>query len=332
MISGKTYQNLFDMKNLNYDYYDTLTDDGYKNINIPELSTGYKVCKSAVNNLIKANTVYTIIIDVRKNTFNKNFGINSDYNNEGYFSKNIAIQQNFIGRMIVTATSKETLPSNSQKVFRTQITPDSLGELEFKLMLLEGDYTNTDLPTSIDGIESVGEKEDNLVTIRNYNYKCDTDNIVLPNGVKNSIETIDGKKVHIQRVAKILLDGSNANNFKQVNNMQVFRWEYFFEIKDFISGLCDKFPIKNVESLINENKGIRLSGTSFRGIDIKFPDNAGFNINTFKTWLSENPITVWYELATPLYTYLESGLYDDITIPTSNIKNEIYLEKWEMVS
>ena len=179
-------------------------------------------------------------------------------------------------------------------------------------------------------LEDSLERFSHLVTIKNYNYKRETDNIVLPDGTKNSIETIDGKKVHIQRVGKIVLDKSNASNFKQVNNMQVFRWEYFFEIKDFISGLCDKFPIKNVESLINENKGIRLSGTSFRGIDIKFPDNAGFNINTFKTWLSENPITVWYELATPLYTYLESGLYDEITIPTSGIKNEIYSEngKW----
>lgn len=170
-INGKVYQNLYDMKNLTYDYYDTFTEDGYKNINIPELSTGYKVCKSAVNNLIKANTVYTIIIDVRKNTYNKNFGINSDYGNEGYFSKNIAIQQKFTGRMVVTATSKETLPSKGQKVFRTQITPDSLGEIEFKLMLLEGDLSQeTITENSIEYLEE-GASELRNLTIRGKTYQ-----------------------------------------------------------------------------------------------------------------------------------------------------------------
>lgn len=168
------------------------------------------------------------------------------------------------------------------------------------------------------------------VTIRNYNYQCETDGVTLSNGVKNSIDTIDGKKVHAQRVGKIVLDATNANNFKQVNTMQVFRWDYFFNTTSFVSGICDKFPIKNVVTLADENKGIRLSGNNFKCLDIKFPDDTGFNINTFRTWLSENPVTVWYELATPIYTYLESGIYDDITIPTSGIKNEIYSEngKW----
>ena len=49
-----------------------------------------------------------------------------------------------------------------------------------------------------------------------------------------------------------------------------------------------------------------------------------------KQYFNENPLWVFYELATPIYTHLESGLYDEITIPTSDIKNEIYSEngKW----
>lgn len=339
VISGKTYQNLFDMKNLNYDYYDTLTDDGYKNINIPELSTGYKVCKSAVNNLIKANTVYTIIIDVRKNTFNKNFGINSDYNNEGYFSKNIAIQQNFIGRMIVTATSKKTLPSNSQKVFRTQITPDSLGELEFKLMLLEGDYTNIDLPNSINGIESVGEREFvnapteyYPVTIRNYNYKCGTDNIVLPNGVKNSIDTIDGKKVHTRRVGAVLLKGTQNMTLSNVNQTLTTRVRIRMDNAKVSKNnlLCNWFIRTGVHGdyeyiiIQDSSEGICLF-ISVLNTKLSAPTADGV-----KQYFNENPLWVFYELATPIYTYLESGLYDEITIPTSDIKNEIYSEngKW----
>ena len=40
-------------------------------------------------------------------------------------------------------------------------------------------------------------------------------------------------------------------------------------------------------------------------MDIKFPNDTGFNIYTFRTWLSENPITVYYELATPIIHDLE---------------------------
>lgn len=129
-------------------------------------------------------------------------------------------------------------------------------------------------------------------------YKLNEPLRSLPNGV---YDTIEEDKL-VQRVGKVVLDESNASNFKQVNTMQVFRWEYFFDTKEFVSGICDNFPIKNVETLANENRGIRLSGISFKSIDIKLPDDTGFDIDTFKNWLSENPVTVYYELATPIET------------------------------
>ena len=414
-IEGKTYQNLYDMKNLNYNYCDTFTQDGYKNINIPELSTGYRVCKSVVNNLIKPNTVYTIIIDVRKNTFNKNFGINSDYNNEGYFSKNIAIQQNFIGRMIVTATSKETLPSNNQKVFRTQITPDSLGELEFKLMLLEGDYANIDIPDSINGIESVAERESknllenvkwhdgminndngqhldsdvamysdlididintlyytNLIDNNGNTYRCrlykadgsylgqgltatstkdmydrranlkglakirllilnktvtplpsnpvllpnpytetdmyplqitqsnyDTDGIVLPNGVKNTIEN----GVHIKRIGKAILNGSeqwrvNAISGATITTRFGLYGEELINAKVKGSCLCDRFP--NIDS-DSDNEHIKIGSPTPRFfIYINKSRLSTDDADGFKEYLSNNPILLYYELETPI--------------------------------
>lgn len=130
----------------------------------------------------------------------------------------------------------------------------------------------------------------------------------LPNGVCDTIE--NGKL--IQRVGKIVLDATNADNFKQVNTMQVFRWDYFFDTTSFVSGRCDKFPIKNVGVLADENKGVRLSGNNFKCLDIKFPDDTGLDINSFKTWLSENPITVYYELANAVET--------ELNLPTISVK------------
>ena len=585
-INGKVYQNLFDMKNLTYNYYDTFTDDGYKNINIPELSTGYKVCKSAVNNLIKANTVYTIIIDVRKNTFNKNFGINSDYNNEGYFSKNIAIQQKFTGRMVVTATSKETLPSSGQKVFRTQITPDSLGEIEFKLMLLEGDlsseniteynikyleegtfipenkviagktyqnlvtnsdeltgkicttseyasvsldlfktgtiytlvstisesnysstkfgallvikystindsyipislvngtfkikfttgtekptnirlqvhgandttsffkldnliilegdYTNIDLPKSINGIESVGEgesvKSKNLcpyledgglndkgeespytdsvrspfiylnagnyvtsnnkefrptniciydlnkkfknrllsvntfsltenvyvrlngikvnrdkfqlelgntpteyepfyeyypVTIRNYNYKCETDGILLPNGVKNTIEEVNGVMNYVQRVGKIIIDGTQEMTLNNVNQTQTSRILFAINNAKYSSGnnnlLCNWY-IRNgdhgdFEYIIIQYSEAKKSTALF--ISVLNNKLETSDLNGIKKYFKENPLTVYYELESPIFISLyDSKEMIDTPMLPNGVQNELIL-------
>lgn len=493
VIEGKTYQNLLTNK-INYTfsgsefYYDktTLNNGARYTRNDKEITSGvngsYITFKChTVASLLKSSTTYTLAFNI-ESTFSDYKGITVSGENDCYF-KNSKAEANktryFHDESFDLSTGYKKIMfetnSNITKYFGFGFPPmQSQSEGTFikitNIILLEGDYTNIDLPTSINGIESVGEgefvKSKNLynkkfmnstmttngevvdsrgftftlndectfkingtnttgctimsenildlledgksyilstnllyfmatitynddtpqkwtsaftvnksvmnsirlynqwkdtdivsynnfvvknqieegttatdyepfyeyypVTIRNYNHKCETDGIVLPNGVKNSIDTIDGKKVHVQRVKKIVLDGSNASNFKQVNTMQVFRWEYFFDTKEFVSGLCDNLPIKNVQALSNENKGIRLSGISFKSIDIKFPNNTGFDINTFRTWLSENPVTVWYELETPIYTYLESGLYDDITIPTSNIKNEIYLEngKW----
>lgn len=51
-----------------------------------------------------------------------------------------------------------------RKKDQSKITVD---EVIGKVILLEGDYTNTDLPTSIDGIESVAEREGNVLSIVN---------------------------------------------------------------------------------------------------------------------------------------------------------------------
>ena len=307
VVEGKTYQNLYDMKNLTYNYYDTFTEDGYININIniPELSTGYKVCKSAVNNLIKANTVYTIIIDVRKNTYNKKFGINSDYGNEGYFSKDIAIQQNFTGRMVVTATSKETLPSSSgQKVFRTQITPDSLGELEFKLMLLEGNY-NTSLPDSIDGIESVAEKEENVLSIK-VNEENNYINLPiplrsLPNGVA---DTIEGNKL-VQRVGRVVLDGNEDWKLQSCNVKGNGILNIFFIIQDLIIKLkekqfiiCDKYIQQKTPIADTTNEGVLVNEE--KRLYLRLFTSKATTVEKAKEYIKGNPFVVYYELAEPI--------------------------------
>jgi hypothetical protein len=186
------------------------------------------------------------------------------------------------------------------------------------------------------------------VTIRNYNYKCETDNIILPNGVKNSIDTIDGKKVHVQRVWKRVFDGSDDEKWRNgYGNGDGKNNRFEMEINsggsysntymnlNIVASVCSHFEYEITNSIPKSFGHYRIAFSNSEGkIFLLFNIDTNIvpleDISAWKTWLSENPVTVWYELATPIYTYLESGIYDDITIPTSGIKNEIYSEngKW----
>lgn len=455
VIAGKTYQNL--VTNL-----DELVGNIYTRDTVAIIDTS----------LFKANTTYTAIITISESNYSYEkygaiFSIFYPTLTNGYVS--ISLKD---GTFKLKFTTKEETPSKIQVGVQYENSASSSFKLN-NLIVLEGDYTSIDLPNSINGIESVGEREfvksknlynkkfmnsairaqgqfvdsrgfiftindectfkingtnttgctimsenildlledgksyilstnllhflaiitykddtppkytsaftvnksvmntiklynqwpdteivtyDNFVvknqieegttateyepfyeycpvTIRNYNYKRGTDNIVLPNGVKNSIDTIDGKKVHTRRVGAVLLNGrqdmtiSNVNqtlttrvrirmdNAKVSKNNLLCNWfirteahgdyEYII-IQDSSEGICLFISVLNT----------KLSAPTADGV---------------KQYFSENPLWVFYELATPTYTYLESDLYDDITIPTpSNIRNEIYLEngKW----
>ena len=186
------------------------------------------------------------------------------------------------------------------------------------------------------------------VTIRNYNYKCGTDNTILPNGVKNSIDTIDGKKVHVQRVWKRVFDGSDDekwrngygngdgknNRFEMEINSNGSYSNTYMNL-NIVASVCSHFEYEITNAIPKSFGHYRISFNNSLGkIFLLFNPSTNIvpleDISAWKAWLSENPVTVWYELATPIYTYPESGLYDEITIPSSNIKNEIYSEngKW----
>lgn len=170
------------------------------------------------------------------------------------------------------------------------------------------------------------------VTIRNYNYKCGTDNTILPNGVKNSIDTIDGKKIHTRRVGAVLLNGTQNMTLSNVNQTLTTRVRIRMDNAKVSKNnlLCNWFIRTGVHGdyeyiiIQDSSEGICLF-ISVLNTKLSAPTADGV-----KQYFSENPLWVFYELATPIYTYLESGIYDDITIPTSGIKNEIYSEngKW----
>lgn len=125
----------------------------------------------------------------------------------------------------------------------------------------------------------------------------------LPNGTSNDLDIVDGQVVINERVGKVVLDGSENWELKQ--NKQ-----YMFQLLlDNISLLLntttkgtiisDYFPTMTPSLIWAENiDGItNLSDAHY--IRIKFKDSPYTTVENFKTWLSENPVTVYYELAEP---------------------------------
>ena len=133
----------------------------------------------------------------------------------------------------------------------------------------------------------------------------------LPNGVKDTIEKRGNKYYKIQRCGEFVLDNTLAwSNENQQTNTRAFRCDSIVPLtpKSFSSMYCNLFKDKTDPSEISLDKEFIYSNTSGSGVKF-FVRVAGsrlstFNVEGLKTWLQSNPITVVYELETPIITEL----------------------------
>lgn len=126
----------------------------------------------------------------------------------------------------------------------------------------------------------------------------------LPNGVKDTLNLTTGE--YVQRIGEVVLDGSErivwgvaSDDGKLATTICFTTYKY---IKDAImnSAICSHFQQKytrdDIEHFYNENSNSNQALVFFINRDkLTTPDYDGFN-----QWLSQNPITIQYELATPV--------------------------------
>ena len=134
----------------------------------------------------------------------------------------------------------------------------------------------------------------------------------LPNGVKDTIEN----GVVTRRVGEITFDGSKMwykNSGSNSNN-----WMYYVTIAHIrAKGLCDSLRHNEIAEINSDGAMINRVGFNFNHNATVMYLNVGYymeqagltnTVENLKTWLQSNPITVWYELATPTT--------EQITLPT----------------
>ena len=145
-----------------------------------------------------------------------------------------------------------------------------------------------------------------------YNYYTEDSTMILldeplmrlPNGVCDEI-TLDGKI--IRRVGKVYLDGSESRYFKSSTNGTDNSRRYAARIPDVklqhsVNLLCNTFIVRN-ESVDRGVKQIVIDdGTN---VALYFCTASCETLDDFKQWLSQNPTTVYYELAEPIITDID---------------------------
>ena len=150
ILKGQTYQNLIINANeiKNKTYIGNSTQQMY----------GYKVLR-------KANTVYTIIAYVSKNTLDNSFSLISWGRTEDGTSE--VIPSGITGLIKKSFTTNDNV---DEDYFVEVWKENTTGEITIDYMIiLEGDWTNKEVPSEITGIESVGDKENNKISILSHN-------------------------------------------------------------------------------------------------------------------------------------------------------------------
>lgn len=128
----------------------------------------------------------------------------------------------------------------------------------------------------------------------------------LPNGVCDEI-TRDGKL--IRRVGKSVLDGSehwtHYSTAPITDTNMLFSCELGFRAKGSRNLYCNHFLSTGAWNDVG-SEGIQIGRNNFSGYDIRVNKSrlSTQDVAGFKNWLSQNPTTVYFELAEPIITEL----------------------------
>lgn len=272
----------------------------------------HSISNSDVKKLFKPNTTYTI---KAKAKIIKKVGTVPvyDYDVGGTFY-HVEMTPNYFGRF----KSKTMYNLGDEAILETTFTtPNCLDKYE--LRLYSNRYADENV-TQYDIVEfSEIQLEESTTSSEFDSYKEDKKEISLneplrglPNGIKDTIEKVNGEWKIVRRCVQIDLNGTEGwyhENPSQEDgvNTALFASSKILNAKNFPQ-LCDRFIPKNGNLMLNshpdsegvgcwsakDNVNIRINKSRLSTVD-----SAGF-----KAWLSQNPTKVLFELKTPIIEYI----------------------------
>ncbi len=302
---------------------------------------------------IKNNTKYTVLFTALDNDMVFQFSTTGEVTTI-YCSKNTQYKKVF-----------QTNSNSRDYGFKFKIYASVSGKTSLRvknLMLLEGDWTNKPIPQYFEGIKSTGNLQENGlykvdILSKNKNLydlqKTDTKQILLnkplmgiPNGVRDSIEKVNGEWKIIRRCAECTFNGSEAwaINSSAVKDTTLIRFDldsYPIKIGE-TPILCDKLENIYIHSIGGGSSNIQSecisNHSTYKGINIVIKRDRLKNVTVseFKKWLGENPINIIHEAENLVYEDLPDNIIQiwkdgyisiDTIIPPSKTTHTIALSK-----
>lgn len=180
------------------------------------------------------------------------------------------------------------------------------------LCVIEGDMTSAEYEPYKSNILSFNQKDDKTIVLRS-----------LPNGVCDTLNVETGE--YVQRIGEYTVNGTETSWFTYIdttgaNNNYLNQTSCAFGVH--LTGkakgngiLCDKLPTRSVGWWANKNTeegicGIDNDNRIFLRVKnektgVLYTDNVPTALEKVKTYLASNPVTVQYELATPIVSTID---------------------------
>ena len=307
-LEGRTLVNLFESYYKNSSFWSNNTYDtdeqGYiiANANGSFLALP-RVKVDKIN--IKANTEYTVLVDIKNNSLNGNFHIS--YKDTTVFDKTIQLDAKSVGIYKYKLTSMADI-SNSSLVLRTQLYNNCTeGSIAYKIALIEGDHTQN-TPSYFDGLKSVGdgveeisvltqnkeETKENEKRILYYNDETQTWEKPILRQWDSIEKHSDGKYYYHVRSEEIVLNGSENWILNDANNNGIISATCGVIGKVKGTAIADKLA----SSPGADTEGVLLGKTTGKiMVCLNITRLSTQDLAGFKAWLQANPTTVVYQLA-----------------------------------
>ena len=291
-----TGKNLFDNSRVN-NYLAEYLDNGY--VKATGGKQGDIFAEQKAKPFIKPNTKYTITVDVIENTMTGLFEIQYNGEKRASLKTSFYIDSGFVGVVSKTCNSKEVI-ENELIIVPKVIAQNTSGHVIFRIIVEE-----TSTPTSYESHKSNSTKIPLLSPLRS-----------LPNGVCDEliIDRMKKKATLIQRVGMCKFDSKDKYNCGlyidgdwATNNSTGFIYRgYTPKGIDHVENkngyhICSDLATSTRTDIHSKTNICVLGDGQYMGLKIS-NDKVGYKGTLANDYLSKNPITVYYELATPVVT------------------------------
>lgn len=293
----------------------------------------YSTIKHTSNDQLKQNTTYTYGIEVLENTLVNEFRALYVLSTS-CIADTLTIPSKSTGVFLKLVTSKPDF-TGLDGLIQSSTSDNETGYIKFRRFLVEGDYTNkikSYIPFGLTSTQAIISNNN----LKYSFYKDATDKasgtVITLGGVGGVYNTWtinrDGSGIYTQNVYRTTFNGNTTGVYNASGTSTYLTDCYMFDLNlplNATNNYTNGIPCISGEFLCvpladrNSNKELMaIFATNQVRLVIKSSKLTEPTIGELKTYLTTNPITFEYVLATPIVTYIPKELVQAILTQATN--------------